>query len=361
MHRKSKQEKYADNDGSSQIGDESVGPTASIPMLRLRANLLARLRNWFHEADYWEVETPILSHDIVIDAHLEPFSLLADSGEEVFLQTSPEFSMKRLLAAGADAIYQVARAFRRGEVGQRHNPEFTMVEWYKVGDSHHEQMDFTESLVQAIASGVAGVGAKRNPGEVASCSSGFELDRRTPFSRITYDEAFERAIGCRVLNKSASELAELSRKLELTTPEGLGDDRDEWLNILLAELVEPTLGIERPEFLFDYPASQAALAKTRDEDGVAERFELYINGIEICNGYHELTDANILRRRNIEQSQLRAKHGGRPLPQDSRLLAAMEAGLPDCSGVALGFDRLLMVLTRATSLADVMAFPFDRA
>ncbi len=306
--------------------------------------MLTALRDFFRDAGYWEVETPLLSHDVVIDAHLDPYSIRVNDTER-FLQTSPEFAMKRLLASGADAIYQVTRAFRRGEVGRMHNPEFTMVEWYRVGDSHHDQMDFTERLVRAM-----------------SLEASTEQKLHEPrFNRLTYDEAFERAIGVRVLQKSVEGLRHLCRQHEVVLPDGLGDDRDAWLNVLLSECVEPTLGVDGPEFLYDYPASQAAPAKTRDADGVAERFELYLNGIELCNGYRELTDADVLRRRNAEQNALREKYGHRPLPTYSRLLDAMDAGLPECSGVALGFDRLLMVLTGSASIADVIAFPFDRA
>ena len=341
---------------------EDFRPTASLSSLRLRSFAVAELRRFFVEYGYWEVDTPVLSRDIVVDAYLDPFithwEVNPDSSPSstpaLYLQTSPEFAMKRLLAAGADAIFQVAHAFRNGEVGRLHNPEFTMIEWYKVGDTHHDQMDFTERLVRSLSNHV-----RSNPAMPPTVADKNTFDQ--DFGRLSYDDAFQRATGVRVLNQPVQTLRSLASANAVAIPEGLHDDRDGWLNVLLSDLVEPTLGIERPEFLFDYPASQAALAKTRDSDGVAERFELYVDGIELCNGYHELTDSDELRRRSCRQSELRSANARRELPLENRLLAAMDVGLPQCSGVALGFDRLLMVLTGAKSLAEVMPFPFDRA
>jgi lysyl-tRNA synthetase class 2 len=181
--------------------------------------------------------------------------------------------------------------------------------------------------------------------------------------RLSYDEAFEKFAGARVLSFDAAGLVDLARRLNVQAPDSLPpDDRDGWLNLLLAETVEPRLCGEGPSFLYDYPASQAALARVRRESPpVAERFELYIDGIEICNGYHELTDAAELRERTREQARRRARDGRPALPLDNRLLAAMDAGLPPCAGVALGFDRLAMLALGAGSLDEVMAFPFERA
>ena len=349
-------------------------PTASLDTLWLRSQALAAVRAFFHAHGYWEVETPILSHDTAVDLHLEPFVIQREptthvtqqeagvsSGKELYLQTSPEFGMKRLLAAGARTIYQITRAFRCDEVGRHHNPEFTMVEWYRVEDTHDDQMDFVEQLVCHVSREVAEL---RRPSDV---SSGEPIDSDSaltrPFCRLTYDEAFERHAGTRVLTLSPTELAELARRHQVAVPPSLSaDDADEWMNLLLADLVAPNLGRPNPEFLCDYPASQAALAKVRGGSlPVAERFELYMRGIEICNGYHELTDAAELRVRIRAQTAARSSAGRRPLPQDNRLLDAMEAGLPPCAGVALGFDRLLMLALGLPSIADVLAFPFDRA
>jgi lysyl-tRNA synthetase class 2 len=186
-----------------------------------------------------------------------------------------------------------------------------------------------------------------------------------PFERLTYDEAFERFAGERVLGKSPPALAALARQHGIAPPPGLAaDDRDGWLNLLLALVVEPHLGRTQPVFLYDYPASQSALARVRSDPGappVAERFELYLGGVELCNGYHELTDPAELRRRMAEQNAIRVREGSRPLPMHNRLLDAMEAGLPPCAGVALGFDRLMLLAVGAESVADVIAFPFERA
>ena len=379
-------------------------PTANLAALRCRAELLKVIRRVFDDAGYFEVETPILSADIVVDAWLEPF--VADflpsphqwsqPGQPRYLQTSPEFAMKRLLAAGATAIYQLGKVFRNGEIGQRHNPEFTMVEWYRVGDDHLAQMQFTETLVRAVFAAADEFGASSPKGRNNSAKStsaprfprlyqatdqmelvvSHEWDSRRAnlahrvaspdgFERLTYDDAFEKHAACRVLTCDMPQLAAIAEARGLVPPPGLAsDDRDGWLNWLLAELVEPNLGRDRPTFLYNYPASQAALARTNSPDGgpaVAERFELYIDGVELCNGYHELTDPSILRQRIVEQSALRSAAGLRPLPAESRLLHAMESGLPASSGNALGVDRLIMLALGATELSDVIAFPFDRA
>jgi elongation factor P--(R)-beta-lysine ligase len=335
----------------SDSRDPDFLPTASLHVLQRRAELLRVVRRFFDERGYCEVETPILSRDVVVDAHLEPFCTVDGDGAELFLQTSPEFAMKRLLAAGATAIYQLARAFRREETGRLHNPEFTLLEWYRVGDTHREQMEFTEELVRHVFEHI------RRPGLESQ-----EWDR-TPFMRLAYDDAFERYLGTRVLHLSGGELRELAVARGIRFPAGLtDDDRDEWLNLLLAECVEPGLRAAGAVFLYDYPASQAALAVIRDElPPVAERFELYVAGIELCNGYHELTDPDELRRRIAGQAAIRARNNRRPLPAESRLLDAMRHGLPPCAGVALGVDRLALLALGGRSLGDVTAFPADRA
>jgi elongation factor P--(R)-beta-lysine ligase len=319
-------------------------PTASWPVLRLRADLLRKTRDFFHSRGFLEVETPLLSADVVVDRHLDPIPVtLADDprqpeiGRRLWLQTSPEFGMKRLLAAGAEAIYQITRAFRNAEIGPRHNPEFTMVEWYRVGDRMREGMDLL--------------------GELADCLLG-----RGTAEQISYADAFARYVGLNPHSASVGDLRAATERNGILAPATLADDRDGWLDLLLVERVQPTLGRPRPTILFDYPASQAALARVRDDaPPVAERFELYADGIELANGYHELLDATILRERIAEANARRAADGKPQLPSESRLLAAMEAGLPPCSGVALGFDRLVMVAAGARTLAEVMAFPIDRA
>lgn len=326
-------------------------PSATLDVLRLRAKLLAFTRRFFDKAGYFEVDTPILSHERVIDPNIEPFVVPWSASERLFLQTSPEFAMKRLLAAGTEAIYQLGKVFRHGELGRLHNPEFTMLEWYRVGDTHHEQMTFVEKFVTAFATEV---------GRQSTSSSQPSALNSQPFERLTYDQAFERHAGSKVLARPTHEIVALARRLGVSAPESLlPDDRDGWLNLLLAERVEPHLGHDRPTFVFDYPASQAALACVRGEGqtAVAERFELYVHGIELCNGYHELTDAASLRARIRHDASASEKY----LPEPVHLLAAMESGLPACSGVALGFDRLLMLSLGHASVRQVIPFPFEIA
>lgn len=312
-------------------------PTASLDMLRRRAELLAKVRQFFDRRGFLEVETPLLSHDTVVDRHLDPIPVLffkeprqPSRGEQLWLQTSPEFGMKRLLAAGATAIYQITKAFRGGrEIGPAHNPEFTIVEWYRVGDDYAAGMQLLSDLAESIL----GAGAAE---------------------RVTYREAFQRYVGFDPLQPGA----------KLPLPPGLptGADRDLILDDYLTSQIEPYLGTPRPTILYDYPASQSALARVRaGEEPVAERFELYFRGIELANGYHELLDPAVLRERNRASNTERFADDKYLLPEDSRLLAAMDHGLPACSGCALGFDRLVMVATGAKTIQEVMAFPMDRA
>jgi lysyl-tRNA synthetase class 2 len=318
-------------------------PTASWDHLRLRAELLRRLRGFFYGQGFLEVETPILSADTVVDRHLDPFHIeisLAPGKpqQRLWLQTSPEFGMKRLLAAGAKAIYQVSKVFRQGEQGHLHNPEFTMIEWYRVGDGMAEGMQLTSDLVEVMLS-------------------------RGPAQRISYREAFLQHAGLDPLCSDTTALITAVRKQGIEAPASLSsDDRDGWLDLLLVERVQPHLGQDRPVLLYEFPASQAALSRIRNDDPpVAERFELYVSGVELANGYHELIDAEELLRRNRETNRIRIAEGKTMLPEQSRLLAAMRSGLPPAVGVALGFDRLVMLAAGAKTLAEVITFPFDRA
>jgi elongation factor P--(R)-beta-lysine ligase len=318
-------------------------PTASWENLRLRADLLRRLRDFFHTQRFLEVETPILSSDTVVDRHLDPFytemPLASDKpSRRLWLQTSPEFAMKRLLAAGAKAIYQISRVFRQGEQGPLHNPEFTMVEWYRAGDEMAEGMRFTSDLAETMLS-------------------------RGPARQVSYREAFVEHAGVDPLSSDLATLIAAVRKQGIQSPASLAsDDRDGWLDLLLVERVQPHLGLDRPVILYDFPASQAALSRIRNDDPpVAERFELYVSGIELANGYNELLDPKELRRRNRENNLRRTSEGKAALPEQSRLLAAMESGLPPAVGVALGFDRLVMLAVGAKTLTDVIAYPIDRA
>jgi lysyl-tRNA synthetase class 2 len=304
------------------------------------------VRTFFSSRGFLEVETPILSHDVVVDRHLDPFTTMLsadprrpEAGQRLYLQTSPEFGMKRLLAAGAEAIYQITRAFRNGgERGRLHNPEFTIVEWYRARDGLHEAMQLLSDLSEALL--------ERGPAEL-----------------VSYRDAFERHVGVEPHSAPVEALVDAAMSHAIDVPEGLSQDRDGLLNLLLVELVETHLGRGRPTILFDYPAGQAALARVRQDKSaqVAERFELYVDGIELANGYHELLNAGVLRERNTRANRLRLADGKPPLPEDSRLLAAMDAGLPPCAGVALGFDRVVMIVSGASAIDEVIAFPIERA
>jgi lysyl-tRNA synthetase class 2 len=320
-------------------------PTASWANLRQRAALLRRVRQSFHNRDFLEVETPCLSADTVIDRYLEPLrvplpaeSTVTAGPRGMWLQTSPEFHMKRLLASGGQALFQVAHAFRWGERGCWHNPEFTLVEWYRVGDSMRAAMQLLSDLCHEwLARGAA---------EFA-----------------TYSEVFQRYAGVDPHTATIDELRAACRARDVPAPDSLtGEDRDGWLNLLLAAVVQPVLGLRQPVIVCDFPASQAALARVRPETPpLAERFELFIDGVELANGYHELLDTRELAARNAETNRQRAGDGKSPLPEHSRLLEAMRAGLPECSGVALGFDRLAMLVVGARDIGEVLPFPWERA
>ena len=333
-------------------------PSCSLRMLHARAAMLKAAREFFQLQGYLEVETPCLSRDIVIDAWLEPIEV-RHSGERWFLQTSPEAAMKRLLAAGSGSIFQVSRVFRAAESGTRHNPEFTMIEWYGVDTDWHQQIELTEQLVRACVAAAAEVTAKDLAADWAAGD----------FRCTTYAQAFERVFGIDVHAATGTKLLEIARKHQIPLPETCSSDqRDDLLNAMLAFAIEPDLGRSRtseqsaPEFLCDYPPSQAALAQTSEtHPGVARRFELYIDGIELCNGYQELTDVDELQRREDAQNAVRSESELKTLPGAPAMAAAMKSGLPNCSGVALGFDRLVMIATGSKQIKDVLPFPADRA
>jgi len=319
-------------------------PAANWPSLKLRAELLARTRKFFDSRGFLEVETPLLSADTVVDRHIDPLAVVLfddprrpEVGRRMWLQTSPEFHMKRLLAAGAEAIYQITRSFRGGEAGRLHNPEFTIVEWYRRGDGMQAGIMLLSQLCETLLA--------RGPAEV-----------------LTYREAFERHAGIHPHVCNAEQLRLAAVASGCNPPPSLDDDRDGWLDLIMSELVAPRLGRSRPSIVCDFPASQAALAVVREGDPpVAERFELFVSGIELANGYHELTDAAVLRQRIAVANQQRIADGKPPLPAESRLLQAMDQGLPKCSGCALGFDRVVMLAAGADSIADAMTYPIDRA
>ncbi|HVT28910.1 MAG TPA: EF-P lysine aminoacylase EpmA [Lacipirellulaceae bacterium] len=307
-------------------------PAISLNNLEKRAQLLPKLRAFFDARDFFEIETPLLASEVIPELHIEP--IRTASGE--FLQASPELHMKRLLAAGATAIYQVTRSFRAGERGQLHNPEFTIIEWYRVGDDIMAGIGLLDELCQTLLA-------------------------TPPAARTSYTEAFLRALNIDPRKASVDELATIAESANVAAPTGMQrDNRDEWLNLLLSTRVEPQLGCERPEILYHYPASQAALARittTKSGYHVAERFELYYHGIELANGFHELTDAAELRDRFEKVNAARVADRRQPVPLPETLFAALDHGIPPCTGCALGFDRLAMLALDQTSIDDVIAFP----
>lgn len=315
-------------------------PTASMEAIRARAELYADIRRFFADRQVLEVDTPVLSQAAVSDPYLVPMissysDLGAEDSQPLFLQTSPEYAMKRLLAAGSGPIYQLAKTFRDTETGSRHNPEFCMLEWYRPGFDDVQLMDEIEALVD----GVLGCGA---------------------IERLSYRVLFQRQLG---FDPHQVELTELRQQVKQRLDLELdSEDRDDYLNLLISHELEPTL--QNPTFVYDYPSSQAALARvSQDQQGqlVAKRFELFIHGVELANGYFELTDADEQARR-FEQDLVRRQQLGYPChPTDQRLVMALEAGMPECAGVALGVDRLLMLKLEAERIEQVIAFPLPIA
>ena len=302
--------------------------------------MLARLREFFAARNVLEVETPILSAAAVTDPQVESLTTrIAGSSGPYYLSTSPEYPMKRLLASGSGDIYQVCKVFRDAEQGRWHNPEFTMIEWYRLGVDDSALMAEVESLTAELLS---------------------PLRRLEPAERLTYGEAFRRHAGVDAHSASEADLERAAAAHGIVCHAEL--DRDAKLDLLMGLVVGPHLGRERPCFLCDYPASQAALARLKPGfPAVAARFEFYVDGVELANGFHELADAGEQRARFLHDLATRQARGQVAPPLDERLLAAMQCGLPDCAGVALGFDRLVAVGLRAAGLAQAMTFSIDNA
>lgn len=317
-------------------------PTASIEQLKQRAALLSRIRQFFAARDVLEVDTPAMSHATVTDVHLHTFQTQFvgpgyATGRHLHLMTSPEFHMKRLLAAGSGSIYQMAKAFRNEENGRYHNPEFTMLEWYRVGFDHHDLMDDMDALLQMTLQ----TGASE---------------------RLTYQQAFLTVLGVCPLEGSMAELKQAAASLGLSDIAEPETDRDTLLQLLFSMGVEGNIGQHVPAFVYDFPASQAALAKINPHDArVADRFEVYFKGIELANGFHELDNPREQLARFEADNAKRIAMGLAPQPIDYHLIAALEAGLPACAGVALGIDRLIMLALDEDHIDKVTAFPFPRA
>jgi lysyl-tRNA synthetase class 2 len=317
-------------------------PTATLNTLRRRAECLARTREFFRARNVLEVETPALVNAPVSDVNLGSLRVvMPESAGHLYLHTSPEYAMKRLLAAGAGDIYQVCRVYRGAERGRQHNPEFTMLEWYRLGFSLEDLMNEVAALVRELL-GAAGAAL--------------------PVELVSYREAVRRHAGFDPLDAGLDVLRAAARSLGLDAHRAAASDRDGLLDLIVGAQVGPALGAGALTFLHRYPASQAALARLDPADPrVALRFELYHRGIELANGYHELASGPEQRRRFAEDLKLRAARGLPAAALDRHLLSALDAGLPDCAGVALGFDRVLMLATGATNIDEVLAFPVERA
>lgn len=310
-----------------------------IDILQLRGSLLEKVREFFKERGVLEVETPILVHAPALEGHIEPFVInYTDLGvAPLYLISSPEYAMKRLLAMGAGSIYQITKVFRNEEEGRLHNPEFSMIEWYRLGVDMDGLMKEVEEFISSVL--------------------GFNR-----VNRISYAEAFERYAGINPHTDSIERIREVILGNRLYPPESLGECRDGWLSFILAYLVEPNLGIDTPTIVYDYPVSQAALSKVRGgKIPLAERFELYLNGIELCNGYHELTDYDEHIKRFGSVNEKREIAGKGRLPADSLFLEAVKTGLPECSGVSFGFDRMVMIAAGVDSLDKVIPFTIKNA
>ncbi|ATI63920.1 elongation factor P--(R)-beta-lysine ligase [Edwardsiella tarda] len=317
-------------------------PSAPVANLLKRASIMATIRRFFSDRGVLEVDTPSMSQATITDVHLVPFQTHfvgpgVAQGMTLYLMTSPEYHMKRLLAAGSGPIYQLCRSFRNEESGRYHNPEFTMLEWYRPHYDMYRLMNEVDDLLQ----------------QVLECESA---------ETLSYQQAFIRHLDVDPLSADKTQLREAAAKLDLSNVADKEEDRDTLLQLLFAFGVEPHIGKERPAFVYHFPASQASLAQISTEDHrVAERFEVYYRGVELANGFHELTDADEQRLRFEQDNRKRAALGLPQQPLDEHLLAALAHGMPDSSGVALGVDRLIMLALSAERLSEVIAFSVDRA
>lgn len=302
-------------------------PSASIEALKNRAEILRTLRDFFYRRHVTEVETPLLCVAGTTDAYLD--SMTATINDQTrYLQTSPEYAMKRLLAAGIGDCYQICKAFRCDESGRHHNPEFTMLEWYRLGFDHHQLMDDMDDLLQLIL-------------------------KCLPAKRVSYQQLFLDHLNIDPHFASIADLKKLAPELcEALNAET--DTKDDYLMLLLSHLIELKIGFDKPCFIYDFPASQAALAKIHD--GVGERFEVYVNGIELANGFHELQNPQEQLQRFLNDNQKRRELNKPEVTIDYRLIDALKHGLPHCAGVALGVDRLIMLALQKDKLQDVLSF-----
>ena len=304
-------------------------PLASLQVIRERARLYQQIRIFFQNRGCLEVETPLLLPLTNNDVNTHSIEVIRPQARH-FLQTSPEFAMKRLLAAGCDSIYQICHAFREGETGNRHSAEFSLLEWYRTGFDYHQLMDEIEQLIRSLE------------------------QRECTFTRITYHQLFRHHLQLDIDQISLAELRQIcSQQVSGSQPAGL--EFNQCLDLLLGMVIGPAM--KGYQFVYDYPIAQAALARAKADDAsLAERFELFHDGLELANGFSELTDAGQQRARFEADNAMRKVRGLPLYPIDEKLLAALEAGLPECAGVAIGLDRLLMVLLDLDSIEQVLIF-----
>jgi len=319
-------------------------PSMSYPIAQRRAKILQQIRHFFLQRNVLEVETPVLSSGTVTDVYLEAFEskyyYSTQSNKPVikYLQTSPEFALKRLLASGYGDIYQVCKAFRHEASGRYHNAEFSLLEWYRIGFDHFQLMEEVAALIKLIL----------------DCDD---------VEKISYQQLFINHVSVDPLTASYQDLCNVLIKHDKFS-DWIADenDRDVVLQVILSEIIEPKIGHKIPCFIYHFPASQASLAQLSTADNrVAERFECYFRGIELVNGFHELTDASEQLSRFKQDNQLRIKKGLSEKPIDEYFIAALEAGIPDCSGVALGIDRLVMLACDCDHIEKVLTFSSEKA
>lgn len=322
-------------------------PSASLAQLKARAIMLKKIRDFFTLQNVLEVETPSLSQAAVTDVHLQCFKTqflgrnisdkpLVNGGVPLYLQTSPEFHMKRLLSAGSGCIYQISKVYRNEESGRFHNPEFSLLEWYRVGFDHHQLMDEMQSLLMLI------------------------LNCKIP-SRCTYQEAFITYLNVDPLTATIDKLKLAGAHLQLGEVLDNEMDKDTILQLLFCIAIEPRIGQEEPCFVYDFPASQAALARINEQDPrVADRFEVYYKSVELANGFHELNNSAEQLSRFQADNRLRQKMALSEMPIDQRFVACLDH-LPHCAGVAVGLDRLLMLCSEQSHINDVLSFSIDNA
>lgn len=351
-------------------------PTAPLENIRRRATLNRIIRAFFDEHGFIEVATPTLSRDAVVDRYVEPIPVEIEKcwqerddffnrrfrnseptqkkSEVFYLQTSPEFAMKRLLAAGLESIYQITPAYRRGDFGRFHNIEFTMLEWYRSRMNYEEGRAFLAELIQMVSSRFY----DSIDEEARPCFQSAVEER-------SFSDVFIEKTGIHPCKTDSGELHKFAVAKGIAFPDSYcaQTQEEDWIDLIFSEMIQPELGQKAPVIVYDYPGGQSQLAQTAavDDAIVARRYELFVNGIELANGYDELLDPNVLRKRIAQIAEQRKQDGSPTLPVESRLLAAMDSGLPPSSGCALGIERFLMTLLNAKTLAETISFPTDVA